>query len=166
MIGISLTVVGVLTGLVQGGLTRVLTPKIGNEKSIYLGLSLYALGLVLFAFASEGWMMFVFLVPYCLGGICGPSLQSVIAGHVVKNQQGELQGALTSLMSLTTIIGPLIMNSTFAYFTTDKAPFHLPGVHFLIGAACMLGGLVIVRKMLARPKQAPDEVHATAAGQS
>lgn len=152
MIGISLAVVGVLTGLVQGGLTRVLNPKIGNEKSIYLGLSLYALGLVLFAFATEGWMMFVFLVPYCLGGICGPSLQSLIAGHVDSSQQGELQGALTSLMSLTTILGPLIMNSTFAYFTTPRAPFHFPGIHFLIGAVCMLGGLWIVRRILVREK--------------
>ncbi|PPL04742.1 TCR/Tet family MFS transporter [Parapedobacter indicus] len=154
MIGISLAVVGVLTGLVQGGLTRILNPKIGNEKSIYLGLSLYALGLVLFAFATEGWMMFVFLVPYCLGGICGPSLQSLIAGHVESSQQGELQGALTSLMSLTTILGPLIMNSTFSYFTTPKAPFHFPGIHFLIGAICMLGGLWIVRRILTREKAA------------
>jgi len=154
MIGISLAVVGVLTGLVQGGLTRILNPKIGNEKSIYLGLSLYALGLVLFAFATEGWMMFVFLVPYCLGGICGPSLQSLIAGHVESSQQGELQGALTSLMSLTTILGPLIMNSTFSYFTTPKAPFHFPGIHFLIGAICMLGGLWIVRRILTREKVA------------
>lgn len=104
MVGISLAVVGVLVGAVQAGLTRVINPKIGNEKSIYLGLSLYTLGLVLFGFATQGWMMFVFLVPYCLGGICGPSLQSVISGHVPANQQGELQGALTSLMSLTTII--------------------------------------------------------------
>lgn len=154
MIGISLAVVGVLTGLVQGGLTRILNPKIGNEKSIYLGLSLYALGLVLFAFATEGWMMFVFLVPYCLGGICGPSLQSLIAGYVDSSQQGELQGALTSLMSLTTILGPLIMNSTFSYFTTPKAPFHFPGIHFLIGAICMLGGLWIVRRILTREKVA------------
>jgi len=152
MIGVSLTVVGVLTGLVQAGLTRVLNPKIGNEKSIYLGLSMYALGLILFAFASEGWMMFVFLVPYCLGGICGPSLQSVIAGQVSKNHQGELQGALTSLMSLTTIIGPLLMNSTFSYFTTDSAPFHFPGMHFLIGAACMLGGLLIVNRVMNKEK--------------
>lgn len=154
MIGISLAVVGVLTGLVQGGLTRILNPKIGNEKSIYLGLSLYALGLILFAFATEGWMMFVFLVPYCLGGICGPSLQSLIAGHVESSQQGELQGALTSLMSLTTIVRPLIMNNAFSYFTTPQAPFHFPGIHFLIGAVCMLGGLWIVRRILTREKLA------------
>nr|AIA10633.1 tetracycline_Resistance_MFS_Efflux_Pump [uncultured bacterium] len=153
MVGISLAVVGVLVGAVQGGLTRVINPKIGDEKSIYLGISLYTLGLLLFAVATETWMMFAFLVPYCLGGICGPSLQSVIAAHVPSNQQGELQGALTSLMSLTTIIGPLIMNSTFAYFTSDKAPFHLPGVHFLIGAVCMLTCLLLTYKVLSRERK-------------
>ncbi|MFY0255190.1 TCR/Tet family MFS transporter [Chitinophaga sp. 30R24] len=158
MVGISLAVVGVLVGAVQGGLTRVINPKIGNEKSIYLGLSLYTLGLVLFAFATQGWMMFVFLVPYCLGGICGPSLQSVISGHVPPNQQGELQGALTSLMSLTSIIGPLIMNGTFAYFTTDKAPFYFPGIHFLIGALCMLLSIIITYKVLGGEKKNRPEL--------
>jgi DHA1 family tetracycline resistance protein-like MFS transporter len=158
MVGISLAVVGVLVGAVQAGLTRVVNPKIGNEKSIYLGLSLYTVGLVLFAFATQGWMMFAFLIPYCLGGICGPSLQSVISGHVPRNQQGELQGALTSLMSLTAIIGPLMMNSTFAYFTTDKAPFYFPGVHFLIGAVCMLLSIIITYKVLNREKTTNPEL--------
>lgn len=153
MVGLSLTIVGVLVGGVQAGLTRVVVPKIGNEKSIYLGLSLYTLGLVLFALATQSWMMFVFLVPYCLGGICGPSLQSVISGHVAANQQGELQGALTSIMSLTAFIGPIIMNSTFAYFTSPKAPFHLPGMHFLIGAFCMLLSVIIASRVLSREKK-------------
>ncbi|HEV3326752.1 MAG TPA: MFS transporter, partial [Puia sp.] len=105
----------------------------------------------------QGWMMFAFLVPYCLGGICGPSLQSVISGHVPPNHQGELQGALTSLMSLTTIFGPLIMNGTFAYFTSDKAPINFPGMHFLIGALCMLLSVIIAYKVLNREKkEQPD----------
>lgn len=158
MVGISLAVVGVLVGGVQAGLTPIINPKIGNEKSIYLGLTLYAIGMALFAFATESWMMFAFLIPYCLGGICGPSLQSVISGHVPRNQQGELQGALTSLMSLTTIIGPLVMNSTFTYFTTDKAPFYFPGIHFLIGAACMLLSIVITYKVLSREKKEHPEL--------
>jgi DHA1 family tetracycline resistance protein-like MFS transporter len=152
MVGISLAVVGVLIAVVQAGLTRVINPKIGNEKSIYLGLSLYTLGLTLFAFATQGWMMFIFLIPYCLGGICGPSLQSVISGQVPGNHQGELQGALTSLMSLTTIVGPLMMNGVFAYFTSDKAPIHFPGMHFLIGALCMLMAVIIAARVLGRKK--------------
>ena len=153
MIGVSLSVVGVLIAGVQAGLTRVINPKIGNERSIYLGLCLYTLGLVLFAFATKGWMMFVFLVPYCLGGICGPSLQAVISKHIGPTQQGELQGALTSLMSLTTIFGPLMMNGVFAYFTSNKAPFYFPGIHFLIGAACMLMSVLIAFAVLSRERR-------------
>ncbi len=153
LVGISLAVVGVLIGGVQVGLTRVLNPKIGDEKSIYLGLILYTIGLVLFAFASSTWMMFVFLIPYCMGGVAGPSLQSTLAGHVAPNQQGELQGALTSLMSLTTIIGPLLMNNLFTFFTSPKAPFQFPGVSFLLGAIFMLLSIVIVWAVLNREKK-------------
>ena len=142
MIGISLGVVGVLVGAVQGGLVRVVNPKIGNERSVYLGLSLYALGMLLFAFASSTWMMFVFLVPYCLGGISGPALQSIISSHVPANEQGELQGALTSLISSTTILGPLMMTSLFSYFVSPKAPVYFPGVSFLLGFLLMMSSAI------------------------
>lgn len=142
LIGISLGVVGFLIALVQGLLIRVVNPRIGNEKSVYLGLSLYTLGLLLFTFASQTWMMFAFLVPYCLGGIAGPALQSIISGNVPPNEQGELQGALTSLMSLTSVLGPIMMTSTFAYFTGPTAPFYFPGASFLLGALLMLFSLV------------------------
>lgn len=154
MVGISLAVVGLLVGGVQAGLTRVINPKLGNEKSIYLGLLLYTAGLVLFAVATEGWMMFAFLIPYCLGGIAGPSLQSILAGHVQSNQQGELQGALTGLMSLTTIIGPLMMNNLFTFFTSKKAPFHFPGVSFLLAAVFMLLSVFIAYYTLQKEKRA------------
>lgn len=153
MVGISLAVVGVLVGAVQAGLTRVVNPKLGNEKSIYLGLFLYTIGLVLFAFASETWMMFAFLVPYCLGGISQPALQSILAGHVPPNEQGELQGTLTSLMSVTTIIGPPIMNNLFKYFTTDKAPVHFPGAFFLLAALLMLLSLIITWNVLSKERR-------------
>lgn len=153
MVGISLAVVGVLVGAVQAGLTRIITPRIGNNKSIYLGLLLYTAGLVLFAFATKGWMMFAFLVPYCLGGIAGPSLQAILAEHVPPSQQGELQGALTSMMSLTTIIGPLIMNNIFEYFTRPQAPFYFPGLFFLLGAFFMLFSLLIAWYVLSKEKK-------------
>jgi len=101
-------------------------------------LGLYAFGLLLFAFASQSWMMFVFLVPYCLGGIAGPALQAIISGHVPPNEQGELQGALTSVMSATAIIGPPVMTNLFAYFTAPAAPVYFPGAAFLLGAIFML----------------------------
>lgn len=148
MIGISLGVVGLLVGLVQGLLIRVVNPKLGNEKSVYIGLGLYALGLLLFAFATQSWMMFVFLVPYCLGGISGPALQSIISGGVPANEQGELQGALTSLISLTSIVGPMMMTGMFSYFTSLKAPLYFPGVSFLAGAVLMFASAIIAYRAL------------------
>lgn len=153
LVGLSLAVVGVTVGIVQGGLTRVINPRLGNEKSIYTGLFLYVIGLMLFAFASEGWMMFVFIVPYCLGGIAGPSLQATLAGYIPSNEQGELQGTLTSLMSLTIIIGPPIMNNLFKYFTTDKAPFYFPGIPFFLAAIFMLTGLLIAWRVLSKERK-------------
>ena len=152
MVGISLAVVGLLVGAVQAGLTRVINPRLGNEKSIYLGLLLYSTGLILFAFATQGWMMFAFLIPYCLGGIAGPSLQATLAQHVHPSQQGELQGALTSLMSLSTIIGPLMMNNLFTFFTGKNAPFHFPGISFLLAAMFMLLSVFIAWKVLSRER--------------
>lgn len=142
LIGISLGIVGFLIALVQGLLIRVINPRLGNEKSVYVGLSLYTLGLLLFTFATQTWMMFAFLVPYCLGGIAGPALQSIISGNVPPNEQGELQGALTSLMSLTSVLGPIMMTGTFAYFTGPTAPFYFPGASFLLGAVLMLFSLI------------------------
>ena len=145
MIGISLAVVGVLVSLVQGLLIRVVNPKLGNEKSVYIGIALYALGLTLFAFATQGWMMFLFLVPYCLGGISGPALQAIISLHVPKNEQGELQGSLTGLQSLTTIIGPPMMIGLTSYFSIKNDPNHIyfPGAAFLLGALFMLLSAII-----------------------
>ncbi|HJU46127.1 MAG TPA: TCR/Tet family MFS transporter [Chitinophagaceae bacterium] len=164
MIGFSLAAIGLLVGVVQAGLTRVVNPKLGNEKSIYIGLGLYTLGLILFAFASETWMMFVFLIPYCLGGICGPALQAVIAVHVPNNEQGELQGALTSLMSLTTIFGPLVMTGLFRHFSKDLHHHYFPGAPFMAGAIFMLASTVIAFMVLTREKKEHPELRNAIAG--
>lgn len=134
MVGISLSVVGLITAIVQAGLIRVLIPKLGQERGVYVGLSLYCIGFILFAFATEGWMMYAFLVPYCLGGIAGPSLQGIISTQVPKNVQGELQGGLTSLMSATSIVAPPLMTGIFSYFTAAGAPIYFPGAAMLTGA--------------------------------
>lgn len=144
IVGISLGVSGFMAALVQGYLIRFIQPKLGNQKSIFYGLLLYATGMVLFAFASESWMMFAFLIPYGLGGIAGPALQSVISAQVPKNEQGELQGALASLVSLTAIIGPPMMTNVFYYFTHDSAPFIFPGAPFFLGFVLMSISAVIV----------------------
>lgn len=147
-VGVSLSVVGLLVAIVQGGLIRYTIPKLGEKNSVYVGLWLYVVGMLLFAFATTGWMMFAFLVPYCLGGICGPALQGIISNQVPANQQGELQGALTSLISVTSFIGPLIMNNLFAYFTGPQAPFVFPGMPFVAGAVFMVAAIAFAVRSL------------------
>jgi DHA1 family tetracycline resistance protein-like MFS transporter len=155
MVGISLAVVGVLVATVQGGLIRLINPRLGNEKSVYAGLALYATGMLLFGLANQGWMMFAFLIPYCLGGIAMPAIQSIMAGHVPANVQGELQGTVTSLTSLAAIIGPLLMNNLFFYFTHSKAPIHLPGAPFLLAAVLMTVSAFIAYRTLHPNKSGP-----------
>lgn len=148
MVGISLAVVGVLVATVQGGLTRVINPRFGNERSLYFGLALYSIGMLLFGIANQSWMMFAFLIPYCLGGIAQPALQAVMAGHVPPNVQGELQGTITSLMSAAAIIGPLLMNNLFFFFTHSQAPVHLPGAPFLLASVLMATSAFIAYRTL------------------
>ncbi len=148
MVGISLAVVGLLVAIVQGGLTRYVNPKLGNEKSIYSGLLLYTIGMFLFGVANQGWMMFVFLIPYCFGGIAQPALQSVMSGQVPANEQGELQGALTSMQSACAIVGPLLMNNLFYYFSHSEAPVFLPGAPFLVGGMLLLAAFIIAYRSL------------------
>jgi DHA1 family tetracycline resistance protein-like MFS transporter len=155
MVGLSLGVVGLMTAIVQGGLIRAVIPAIGHKRSAYLGLSLYGVGFVLFAFANQGWMMFAFLVPYCLGGIAGPALQGIISTQVPANEQGQLQGALTSLMSVTAIISPPVMTNLFAYFTGENTPVYFPGAPFLTGALLTLVSIVLAVRTLASYEHNP-----------
>lgn len=148
MVGISLGIIGLLVGIVQGGLIRWINPKIGNVKSIYIGLLLYTIGMFLFAFATESWMMFLFLIPYCLGGIAGPALQAVVSENVNPSEQGEIQGTLTSLMSASSIIGPPMMASVFYFFTHDEAPFKFPGAPFVLGGVLMLVSTILAYRTL------------------
>ncbi|EKO34327.1 transporter, major facilitator family protein [Leptospira santarosai str. MOR084] len=87
MVGYSLGVVGLVYAVTQGGLIRIILPALGQNRSIYLGLFLSALGYALFALATKSWMMFVFLIPYCLGGIAMPPLQGIMSSQVPPNEQ-------------------------------------------------------------------------------
>ncbi len=143
LVGYSLGFIGLLIAIVQGGLIRVINPKLGNERSVYIGLGLYALGMLLFAFSNHEWMLYAFMIPYALGGIAGPALQGIISGQVPPNEQGELQGGLTSLMSATSIVGPPLMTNLFAYFTSKGSPVYFPGAPFLLGAILMLASSIL-----------------------
>lgn len=147
-IGISLAVIGFAFALVQGVLIRRIIPALGQIRSVYFGLGFYALGFLLYAFSTEGWMMYVFTLVYCMGGIAGPAMQGVMSGIVPPNAQGELQGGFTSLMSLTSIFGPPLMNNLFSFFTRPEGLYYFPGAAMLLGAVLTLVSVALARRTL------------------
>jgi DHA1 family tetracycline resistance protein-like MFS transporter len=141
-VGYSLGFVGLMIALVQGVLIRPIVKKVGEVNAVYIGLSFNTLGFLLFIFASESWMVYAFIVPYAFGGLAGPSLQGIMTSQVPLNAQGELQGGLTSLMSITSIIGPPLMTGIFAYYTNPSNPVYFAGAAFVL--AFVLSSLSIV----------------------
>jgi len=104
-----------------------------------------------YGLATRGWMILVIIVFGAFGGITGPALQGLVAGTVSPSEQGRIQGALTSLQSVTSVLAPLIFTSgVFAYFTSDAAPFELPGAPFLLGGVMMAIAWVIVTRLFRR----------------
>jgi DHA1 family tetracycline resistance protein-like MFS transporter len=150
-VGYSLGAVGIAIAAVQGGLIRVVIPRLGQQRSAYAGLIFYTVSFILFAFATEGWMMFLFIIPSALGGFTVPALQGIVSTQVPADEQGELQGTLTSLISLTSVFGPLLMTYLFAQFSKPDAMVYFPGAPFLAAAVLAFLSLILVYRSLQLP---------------
>ena len=137
-VGYSLTFVGIMVAIVQGGLVGKAVKKYGQVKVIKFGFVLWSIGMMLFAFSNQSWMLYAFMIPYALGGVAGPTLQGLLSNTVSEKEQGKLQGAITSMMSLTTIIGPGIATGLFYVFTTDKVGIYFPGASFLAASLLLM----------------------------
>lgn len=151
-IGLSLAFVGVCVAIVQGGLTRVIIPKIGEHRAVYYGTMMAMIGLIGIAFSWEGWMLFAATVPLALGGLNGPSLQSIVSKEIPANEQGELQGFMTSVMSITAIIGPLLFPWLFSNFSSGNFEIVFPGAPYATAAFLQLCAWVIAWVILRKRK--------------
>jgi DHA1 family tetracycline resistance protein-like MFS transporter len=149
--GLSLALVGLMAVLVQGGLVQPFIRRFGERRSILFGLFLATFTFMGYGLATKGWMMFAIIFFGSLGGVAGPAIQGLVAGTVEPNDQGKIQGALTALMSLTSIFAPLIFASgLFSFFTSPSAPFELPGAPFLLGSLLWAVSFVIVVRLFRR----------------
>ena len=147
-IGWSLTFIGVMIALVQGGLTRIAIPKLGAKNAIYIGFMFSIICSFAYSFANQSWMMYAIMVPFSLGGLAGPAMQGIISTQVPANEQGELQGSLTSLNSIAAIIGPILMTTLFYKFTEKGAIVYFPGAPFMAAAILSLISLLLIIKTL------------------
>lgn len=149
MIAWSLAAIGVLLAVVYGGLVRVVIPRIGENASVYLGLVSGAIGFGGYAFATEGWEMYAFMVPFALIGFVMPALSAIMSKMVGPGEQGELQGALACVGGLTSIVSPPALTGLFAYFSGEHAPVHFPGAAFLAASLCLVAAAALFTRMRA-----------------
>lgn len=141
-IGLSLALVGVGFVVVQGGLIRLVLPRLGEARTAWAGFALSIAGLLWVGFATEGWMVLAAIPVMALGAVVTPALTGLMANGTPDNAQGELQGLLASVTAVTMIVTPLFATQLFGQFTDVAAPLHFPGAPFL--AAAIVMGLALV----------------------
>ena len=142
-VGWSLGAVGVTGAIVQGVLSRRLIPRFGPKRIIVWGVVSAIAGYGIYAFAGAGWMMYAGIVVSSLQGLVFPSLQGIMSADVAASEQGELQGSLSSVQSLSSIIGPPLMTSAFAWGSANDAPLYLPGASFVLAMLFSLLTLIV-----------------------
>ncbi len=145
-IGISLAVVGVCIGIIQGVFSGKIVKKLGEKGAATLGMITLVLVTAGIGLIPYGWMMYAIIIPYALSGIIDPSIRSIVSGQTASNEQGELQGIFTSLMSFAEIIGPVIM--LWIYASTLELGNQYPifyGTAFYVAAGIVLIGFILMR---------------------
>lgn len=180
-IGFSLMAVGLAAAVVQGGLTRVVIPKIGERRAALTGLAIAAVTYCCYGLATQGWMIYALIAVGALGGFTLPALQGIMSRTLPANAQGELQGAVASIMGLSMIIGPYLMTQVFAAFLEPGrpfalagvtvlehgAPFYFPGAPFVLASLLTLAALIALVAAFGRIERprAGEPLKAPAAGE-
>jgi MFS transporter, DHA1 family, tetracycline resistance protein len=143
-IGASLAFVGMLMAFTQAVLTGRIVKHLGEHRAVIIGLASGAASMMLLAFSDIGWFAYVAMTAGMLQFVAYPSMNAIMSKQVPPDSQGELQGGVASLMSLTTIIGPMLMTQVLGRFSSAGAPIYFPGAAFLLAAVLALCALLIV----------------------
>ena len=141
--GFSLALVGVMYAIVAGGLTGMIIRRLGERRALMYGLLTGAFTFLLYGVASRGWILYLGIMIGSLGGVAVPAIQAIITRITPANEQGAMQGALASIQSLAAILGPLMAANLFGFFTSPRAPIHLPGAAFLLSALLVAAGAIL-----------------------
>ena len=153
-VGASLAFVGLLMALAQGVLTRVLIPWLGGERQAALvGMGAAFLAYVGYAFATQGWMMYAVGLTTFFFALTYPAMNALTSQQIPPNAQGELQGAVASLYSVSSIIGPPLLTQIFSRFSDPAASVYFPGAAFLTAAGLTVACAVLFLRALRLTRQ-------------
>ena len=142
-IGYSLGFIGILMVFSQGYLIRIAIPALGMRWAGVVGLSFTITAFLGYALSQTPTMAYMFMIAGALGGLAGPAMSGIASSQVGPDQQGELQGAIGSMGSLTNIISPLLMTMVFGIYTGPDAPFYFPGAPFILAAILTMMSLAL-----------------------
>ncbi len=140
-VGLSLSFVGIVMAIGNVVLTRKLIPALGEPRALTFGLCVNAASFLLFGIATQGWMMYAILVFFAFACVTVPALQSMMVKHIPANQQGEFQGSLVSLGSLSCVVAPVIFTALFTHFTKPGMAHPFSGAAYAGAAVICLGTL-------------------------
>ncbi len=164
-VGWVLAAVGVCSVVVNALLVGRVVKRLGERRTLLLGLGCGAVGFVIYGFAQVGWVFLIGIPISALWALAAPSTQALITRQVGADVQGRIQGALMSLVSLAGIIGPAIFAGSFGWFIGKHAPMHLPGAPFLIAAALLATAVAIAWRVARVPAASPLGPVAIGAGE-
>ena len=152
-VGVTLAMVGICAMAVQGGAIGPIVRRFGERRALLLGLGSGAAGFLIFGTAPTGRLFWLGIPVMALWGVAGAAIQSLTTRLVAADQQGRLQGATSSVQSVSQLLGPFLFTLTFAYFIGAQAPLKLPGAPFLLAAALLVLALTIAARVTATTDQ-------------
>lgn len=157
-IGLSLTIVGVCVAVVQGGLAGAISKRLGNIRTAFLGMVFFFLAVVGIGLATNGFMLYALMLPYAFSGLAGPTIQAIMSNNTDASEQGELQGTITSIVSLAEVFGPPMMMALLSWTTVGMASedrvYGTP--YFTAGFFVLVASLLFYFAVRKKPKTAEE----------
>jgi DHA1 family tetracycline resistance protein-like MFS transporter len=143
-VGLTLAGVGVAYGVVQGGLVGPIVSRLGERRALLVGLLFGVAGFATFGLASTGTLFWLGIPLIALWGLSGPAAQGLMTRRVNADEQGQLQGAISSMRGISGMIGPALFTLTFASFIGPHKDWHIPGAAFLLSSVLLLAAVILI----------------------
>jgi DHA1 family tetracycline resistance protein-like MFS transporter len=151
-IGLSLALVGLCSVVISTGLVQPMVSRFGERRTLYIGQFFGALGMALAGLARTSGFFFFSIPVMMMWTISTPAAQGMMTRRVSESEQGELQGAISSLCSLAWIMGPGLFTFTFAYFIDQQKGWNFPAAPWYLGAFLLFVAMGLATRI---PRLAP-----------
>ena len=146
-IGLSLALVGACSIVISAGMVKPMVSRLGERRTLYIGQFFGALGMILAGLARTSLFFFLSIPVMMLWTISSPAAQGMMTRRVSESEQGELQGAISSLASLAWIFGPTLFTFTFAFFIDQKRGWNFPGAPWYLGGFLLFVAMVFATRI-------------------